>query len=78
LVGPHITSKTSYVAIASRRGEGRGNQLMSKTGYVEIVSRLVTVARSCFSLLRLPETRQKLVSERPMFSSGPALDAFIL
>jgi len=47
LVGPHITSKTGYVAIASRRGEGRGNQLMSKTGYVEIASRLVTVARSC-------------------------------
>jgi hypothetical protein len=39
--------KTSYVAIASRRGEGRGNQLMSKTGYVEIASRLVTVACSC-------------------------------
>jgi hypothetical protein len=31
-----------------RRGEGRGTQLMSKTGYVEIASRLVTVARSCF------------------------------
>jgi hypothetical protein len=47
LVGPHITSKTDYFAIASRRGEGRGNQLMSKTGYVEIASRLVTVAHSC-------------------------------
>jgi hypothetical protein len=47
LVDPHITSKTSYVAIASRRGEGRGYQLMSKTGYVEIALRLVTVARSC-------------------------------
>jgi hypothetical protein len=47
-VGPHITSKTDYVAIASRRGEGRGNQLMSKTGYVEIALRLVTVVRSCF------------------------------
>jgi hypothetical protein len=46
-VGPHITSKTNYVAIASRRGEGRGNQLMAKTGYVEIASRLVTVAHSC-------------------------------
>jgi hypothetical protein len=33
--------------IASRRGERRGNQLMSKTGYVEIASHLVTVARSC-------------------------------
>jgi hypothetical protein len=31
-----------------QRGEGRGNQLMSKTGHVEIASRLVTVARSCF------------------------------
>jgi hypothetical protein len=30
-----------------RRGEGRENQLMSKTGYVKIASRLVTVARSC-------------------------------
>jgi hypothetical protein len=40
--------KTDYIAIASRRGEGRGNQLMSKTGFVEIASRLVTVARSCF------------------------------
>jgi hypothetical protein len=39
--------KTGYVAIASRRGEGRRNQLMSKTGYVEIASRMVTVARSC-------------------------------
>jgi hypothetical protein len=48
LVGPHITLKTSYVAIALRRGEGRGNQLMSKTGYVEIASLLVMVARSCF------------------------------
>jgi hypothetical protein len=54
LVGPHyeimrnlLTWKTGYVAIASRRGEGRGNQLMSKTGYVEIASCLVTVARSC-------------------------------
>jgi hypothetical protein len=46
-VGPHITSKTDYAAIASRRGEGRGNQLMLKTGNVEIASRLVTVARSC-------------------------------
>jgi hypothetical protein len=41
--------KTGYIAIASRRGEERGNQLMSKIGYVEIASRLVTVARSCFS-----------------------------
>jgi hypothetical protein len=54
LVGPsigwsHITSKTDYVAIALRSGEGRGNQLMLKTGYIEIASRLVTVARSCFS-----------------------------
>jgi hypothetical protein len=48
LICPHITSKTDYVAIASRRGEGRGYQLMSKTGYVEISLRLVTVARSCF------------------------------
>jgi hypothetical protein len=53
LVGPHINmgtnnSKTDYVAIALRRGEGRGNQLMSKTGYVKIASRLVTVACSCF------------------------------
>jgi hypothetical protein len=47
-VGPHITLKTGYVAIASRREEGRENQLMSKTGHVEIASRLVTVARSCF------------------------------
>jgi hypothetical protein len=49
LVGPHITSKTDYVAIALRRGEGRENWLMSKTGYVKIASRLVTVARSCLS-----------------------------
>jgi hypothetical protein len=46
-VGPHITSKTDYVAIATRRGEERENQLMSKTGYVEIAPRLVTVAHSC-------------------------------
>jgi hypothetical protein len=50
-VGPLITSKTDYVVIASRRGEGRGNQLMSKTGYVEIALRLVTVARSCYILV---------------------------
>jgi hypothetical protein len=50
LVGPHITSKTDYVTIASRREEGKGNQLMSKTSYVEIALRLVTVARSCFQL----------------------------
>jgi hypothetical protein len=31
-VGPHITSKTDYVTIASRRGEGRGNQRILKTG----------------------------------------------
>jgi hypothetical protein len=54
LVYPHINSKTGYVAIASRRGEGRGNQLMSKTGYVEIASRLVTVTRSCFYLIVRP------------------------
>jgi hypothetical protein len=47
-VGPYITSKTSYVTVALRRGEGRVNQLMSKTGYVEIASRLVMFARSCF------------------------------
>jgi hypothetical protein len=35
------------VAIASRRGEGRGKLVTSKTGHVEIASRLVTVARSC-------------------------------
>jgi hypothetical protein len=34
--------------IASRRGEGRGNQVMSKTSYVEIASCLVMVARSCY------------------------------
>jgi hypothetical protein len=43
-VGPHITSKTDYVAIALKR-EGRGNRVMSKTGYIEIASRPVTVAR---------------------------------
>jgi hypothetical protein len=43
-----LTWKTGYIVIASRRGEGRGNQLMSKTGYVEIASRLVMDARSCF------------------------------
>jgi hypothetical protein len=55
LVGSHdeilrnlLPWKTGYVAIASRRGEGTGNQLMSKTSYVKIASRLVTVARSCF------------------------------
>jgi hypothetical protein len=56
LVGPHITLKTDYVAIASRRGEGRGNQLMSKTGYVEIALRLVTVARSCFITVKIITT----------------------
>jgi hypothetical protein len=40
--------KTGYVAIASRKEEGRGNQMMLKTGYVEIALCLVTVARSCF------------------------------
>jgi hypothetical protein len=43
-----LTWKTGYVAIASRRGEGRGNQLVLKTGYVEIASHMVTVARSCY------------------------------
>jgi hypothetical protein len=57
LVGPHITSKTDYIGIALRRGEGRGNQLMSKTGYVEIASRLVTVARSCFKVCQISEYR---------------------
>jgi hypothetical protein len=47
LVGPISLQKTDYVAIASRRGEERGNQLMSKTGYVEIALRLVTVTHSC-------------------------------
>jgi hypothetical protein len=54
-----LTWKTGYVAIASRREEGRGNQLMSKTGYVEIASRLVTVVRSCF----LSESRISLRNE---------------
>jgi hypothetical protein len=44
----HITSKTGYVAIASRKGKGKRNQQMSKTGYVKIASRLVKVACSCF------------------------------
>jgi hypothetical protein len=46
-----LTWKTGYIAIASRTGEGRGNQLLSKTGYVEIALRLVTVARSCFIII---------------------------
>jgi hypothetical protein len=50
-VGPHITLKTDYVVIASRRGEGRRNWLMSKTGYVEIAPRLVTVTRSLLLLI---------------------------
>jgi hypothetical protein len=54
-VGPYITSKTDYVAIASRRGEGRGNRLMSKTGYVKIALRLVTVTRSCFFIFVCPQ-----------------------
>jgi hypothetical protein len=48
LVGPHneilrklFTWKTGYVAIASKRGEGRGNRF---------ASRLVTVAHSLFYL----------------------------
>jgi hypothetical protein len=59
LVCPHneilqnlFTWKTGYVGIALRRGEGRGNQLMSKTGYVEIALHLVTFARSCFFITR--------------------------
>jgi hypothetical protein len=54
LVGPHITSKTDYVAIALRRGEGRVNWLMSKTGYVKIAPLLVTVARSCLVTIKDP------------------------
>jgi hypothetical protein len=50
-----LTWKTGYVTIALRRGKGRGNQQMSKTGYVEIASRLVTVARSCFLISQLLE-----------------------
>jgi hypothetical protein len=38
--------KFGYVAIASRREEGRENQLMSKTGYIKVASRQVTVSRS--------------------------------
>jgi hypothetical protein len=58
--------KTDYVAIASRRGEGRRNQLMSKTGYVEIASRLVTVARSCFFIdsLMLEKTLRLFSSKK--------------
>jgi hypothetical protein len=42
---------------------------MSKTGYIEIASRLVTVARSCFSFEAYPEifsvkTRIQLVTLR--------------
>jgi hypothetical protein len=39
-VCPHITSKTGYIAIASRRGGGRGKVVTSKTDYVAIPSRL--------------------------------------
>jgi hypothetical protein len=46
-----LTWKTGYIAIASRKREGRGNQLMSKTGNVEIALRLVTVARSCLLIV---------------------------
>jgi hypothetical protein len=43
-IGRQIQLFMLYQAdIASRRGEGRGNQLMSKTGYVEKFSLLVTV-----------------------------------
>jgi hypothetical protein len=63
LVCPHdeilLMWKTGYVAIASRRGEGRGNQLMLKTGYVEIASRLVTVACSCFLPISLSMFKDK-------------------
>jgi hypothetical protein len=61
LVGPHITLKTDYNAIASRRRERRENQLMSKTGYVEIASRLVTVARSCLRIAILDERQTQFV-----------------
>jgi hypothetical protein len=57
--------KTDYVAIAWRRGEGRGNWLMSKTGYVEIASRLVMVVRSCFSVTIAQDT------EKIRIQSGP-------
>jgi hypothetical protein len=62
LVSPHITSKTDYVAIASRRGEGRGNWLILKTGYVKIASRLVTVARSCLTSLLANPRRKAIVT----------------
>jgi c-di-GMP-related signal transduction protein len=64
LVGPLITSKTDYVAIASRRGERRRNQLMSKTGYVKIASRLVTVALSCFRATLLTYSTSQVLVEK--------------
>jgi hypothetical protein len=60
-----FTWKTGYVAIASRRGEGRGNQLMSKTGYVKIASRLVTVARSCLKFSCFPPNNEYLIASKP-------------
>jgi hypothetical protein len=72
LVGPHIISKTGYVAIASRRGEGRGNQLMSKTGYVEIASRLITVARSCYY-----KNNYRLMIAKIMVASAENKELFI-
>jgi hypothetical protein len=67
-------SKTGYVEIASRRGEGRGNQLMSKTGYVEIASRLVTVARFCFRNLWLFWLQQEFTPLRIKLEYDSSLD----
>jgi hypothetical protein len=44
LVGPSVRPHDEIL----RRGEGRGRGMMSKTGYVEIASRLVTVTLSLF------------------------------
>jgi hypothetical protein len=49
LVCPSVGSHDEIL----QRGEGRGCGMMSKTGYVEIASRLVTVTRSLFLFWRL-------------------------
>jgi hypothetical protein len=55
--------KTGFVAIASKRGEGRGNRF---------ASRLVTVARSCFPLFEIGSIKTTPVcSFFPLFEIGP-------
>jgi hypothetical protein len=87
LVGWSIRPSVGPHSEILRRGEGKGREMMSKTGYVKIASRLVTVTRSClfiqnflFYVLRpyfqTAITSKQLIEKSPSWSHSLHLIEF--